>query len=568
MTGSDSNADGHARGVLTSLRGRLTTPEAEPPTEPNDADHRHSLTPDSPGAPDLYRRRVLISTTSVLSSNLLVALLGAVSLRLMTTKLGPSQYGDFVASVSFVASAMLIADLGVNAITGREITKNPEHAASILGHNLGLRLTLSVLFVPIVSFLGFLAYPGSDATIRYCVVIAACAVPFDALRSVCLGYFVAGVRNHVTAAISLAQQVIFVGGIVAALWIGWGVTACVYAYLVSTAVTGVMTFYATRRNIRFRPRFHLRRWRAIVAQSFSIGIIQIINLLYLKADLIILSIISTPTNVGIYGVAYAIITFFLLVPSIFMTSLLPAMTTARESDLAKIVDRALRYLAAAGVLVAAGTICFGDQVIRVLAGDKFATAGVPLSILAVSCIFSYLNAALGFASVARNRHHKMIVVSLLGLAVNVITNIIVIPIYGINGAATANLFSEFLTFCGVYLVFRHDVGFRLPLVRILVRPVAVGMLCVLLFGVVISTSSRGFLVSGVLAGAEATLFVAVLYLIGGIPDELHGVLMKLKARVTGRSGGGLGEKREQTEGSGSRVGTSGNRVKKREQLRK
>ena len=491
-----------------------------------------------PDAPDLYRRRVLISTTSVLSSNLLVALLGTISLRLMTTRLGPSQYGDFVASLSFVASAMLVADLGVNAITGREIAKRPDQAASILGHNLGLRLTLSVVFVPIVSFLGFLAYSDADANLRYCVVIAACAVPFDALRSVCLGYFVAGVRNHVTAVISLLQQVLFVGLIVIALWLGWDVIACVYAYLVATAVTGVTTFIATRRNVRFGPRFHLRRWRTIVAQSFSVGIIQIVNLLYLKADLIILSIVSTSTDVGIYGVAYAIINFFLVLPSIFMTSLLPAMTNAGEAGLGKIVDRAIRYLAAAGVLVATGTLCFGAQVIRVLAGEKFAAAAVPLSILAVSCVFSYLNAALGFASVARNRHHKMVVVSILGLVVNVMMNLLVIPLYGINGAATAYLVSELVTLCGVYLVFRRDVGLRIPVGRILVRPVAVGVLCILVFRVLLSSGSRGLVVAGMLAAGEVALYVGTLSVLGGIPDDLHGALARMKRRmaVAGRSG--------------------------------
>ena len=456
MTGSEHSPTVQSRSRRTSLRRRIDTGRSQ---DDSQGSRGRPSTPTAPGSPDHYRRRVLISTTSVLSSNLVVALLGTVSLRLMTTRLGPSQYGDFVASLSFVASAMLIADLGVNAITGREIAKSPEHAASILGHNLGLRLTLSALFVPIVSFLGFLAYPGSaNATLRYCVVLAACAVPFDALRSVCLGYFVAGVRNHVAALMSLVQQAIFVGLIIIALWLGKGVLACVYVYLLATIVTGLLTFVTTRRNVRFGPKFNLRRWRTIVAQSFSIGIIQIINLLYLKADLIILSIMSTSTNVGIYGVAYAIITFFLIVPSIFMTSLLPAMTTANESDLGRIVDRAMRYLAAAGVLVATATLCFGGQAIRVLAGEKFAAAAVPLSILAVSCVFSYLNAALGFASVARNRHHKMIVVSLLGLAINVIANIIVIPIYGINGAAMAYLISEGVTLCGVYIVFRRDVG--------------------------------------------------------------------------------------------------------------
>ena len=490
-----------------------------------------------PDAPDLYRRRVLISTTSVLSSNLLVALLGTISLRLMTTRLGPSQYGDFVASLSFVASAMLVADLGVNAITGqrdcqetrsggfhpRSQSRAPTHAQC------GVRSDRVVPRLP-----RLLGCGRKPSVLR---VIAACAVPFDALRSVCLGYFVAGVRNHVTAVISLLQQVLFVGLIVIALWLGWDVIACVYAYLVATAVTGVTTFIATRRNVRFGPRFHLRRWRTIVAQSFSVGIIQIVNLLYLKADLIILSIVSTSTDVGIYGVAYAIINFFLVLPSIFMTSLLPAMTNAGEAGLGKIVNRAIRYLAAAGVLVATGTLCFGAQVIRVLAGEKFAAAAVPLSILAVSCVFSYLNAALGFASVARNRHHKMVVVSILGLVVNVMMNLLVIPLYGINGAATAYLVSELVTLCGVYLVFRRDVG-RIPVGRILVRPVAVGVLCILVFRVLLSSGSRGLVVAGMLAAGEVALYVGTLSVLGGIPDDLHGALARMKRRmaVAGRSG--------------------------------
>ena len=131
----------------------------------------------------------------------------------------------------------------------------------------------------------------------------------------------------------------------------------------------------------------------------------------------------------------------------------------------------------------------------------------------------------------------MIVVSLVGLAINVATNIIVIPIYGINGAATAYLFSEIVTLCGVYLVFRRDLGLRIPVARILVRPAAVGILCVLLFGVVLSAPSRGLVAAGVLGAGEVALYVVVLYLLGGIPDELHDALVRLRARVfvSGRS---------------------------------
>ena len=96
----------------------------------------------------------------------------------------------------------------------------------------------------------------------------------------------------------------------------------------------------------------------------------------------------------------------------------------------------------------------------------------------------------------------MIVVSILGLAVNVITNLMVIPIYGMNGAASAYLASELVTLCGVYIVFRSGVGLKVPFVRILMRPVAVGVLCVLLFGVLLSSGSRGLVVAGALAAGR------------------------------------------------------------------
>ena len=62
-------------------------------------------------------------------------------------------------------------------------------------------------------------------------------------------------------------------------------------------------------------------------------------MLYLKADTLILSIMTTSAQVGIYGFAYAVVSFYGAFASIVMTSLLPILTRARDDELGGIVIR-------------------------------------------------------------------------------------------------------------------------------------------------------------------------------------------------------------------------------------
>ena len=80
-----------------------------------------------------------------MTSTFIVAALGAIALAIMTRRLGPSRYGEFVVALAFYSTATLVTDLGVNALTGREIARTPERAREILSHTLGLRVALSVV---------------------------------------------------------------------------------------------------------------------------------------------------------------------------------------------------------------------------------------------------------------------------------------------------------------------------------------------------------------------------------------------------------------------------------------
>jgi O-antigen/teichoic acid export membrane protein len=463
-------------------------------------------------------RRVTLSILSGGANTVLVAGLGALAIRLITVHVGPTNYGLFVTSLAFVSSVMLLTDLGINSITGREIARSPNDAAEILGHNLGLRLTLSAIFVPILAFVGIALY--HEPSLRWSIVLIALAVPFDALRAISLGYYAASIRNYVASGITLLQQVLFVAGVAIALTSGFGIVGCATSYLVSTFVSGSLAFLIVRREVLFKPLFNLKRWRQIFALSASLGAIQAINILYLKADTLILSRMSTPHAVGLYGVAYSFTTFILVVPSLIMMSVMPLLATTSGEQFAELVRRALHGLAVLGTAAVIIVLLFAPQAIMVLSGRHFLGAATPMRLLALASLLSYLNAALGWAAVACNHHHRMILVSGIGLILNVGLNLVLIPRFGIDGAATSTLISEFVALIGVRVVFGRDVGAKISLTKISFLPVLIGII-VVLFGRYVFLGSWHAPVSTILwAPGFLILYLGLLALVGGLPEEV------------------------------------------------
>ena len=467
------------------------------------------------------RRRIFVSTSSLFMANVLIAALGALALRLMTHRLGPDSYGVFVTAATFVSTWELLTDLGINALAGREMARNPNDAGSILSYNLGLRLSLSAMLIPIVWVVGDLVYKGSSSDVRFGVVIVAFTVPFDAIRAVSLGYYVASISNHWVAAVNVLQQVLWVTGLATALALGAGVRGCFCAYLGSTVILAAVAYLIVRHQVPFRPRFKAANWVRIIRQSISIGVIGIVNYAYLKADIILLSLMTSVFQVAIYGVAYAIINFFLFIPGAFMTSVLPLMTRSRADELKSVVEWAVSYMAAISCLVAAGIICVGSPVIHLLAGSKFASAVAPLSILAVSIVFSALNNVFGYASFSRNCHQKLLYVSLSSLLLNVVLNLIAIPRWGVKGSAGATDISEAFVLAGTYLVFRRGVGVRVAFLRPLVRPVLAGGLAIAVFRLWLWFPGAGAPLTLLLGIGVTVLYVGVLALLRGLPPDLN-----------------------------------------------
>jgi len=468
-------------------------------------------------------KKVVVSTVAQVASQIITSVLAVVTLKIITTSLGVADYGLYATIYAFVSTFSLLTDLGLNAITAREIAKEPARADDIIGHNMGLRIVLCVVMIPLIALLSFVFYPHQSNSLHVGIVLMALYLLFDAVRSVALAYFTSKVRNDVVALIVTVQQIVLTLAVVLVAVQGGTLYGFIGAFVAANAAGAVMAVYVTRKAVKLRPQISIRRWKTILAMSVSLGIIQVINMLYLKADSIMLSILKDTTAVGVYGVAYSLILAFLALPSFIMSALIPSLATASRERAEHIVGKAFQYMAILACLLAAGGFTVRHDLVTLVANKSFAASATPFAILALASAFTYLNSVFGFASVSLNKHHRLVYLSVGSLACNILLNLYCIPHYGVAGAAWATVASELTALVGAYSIFRQQTGLHIRVFVPLLRPAFTALVTLFVVHVCEPALVRfGSLVHLAAIAALTTLvYGATLWVVRGIPAEVR-----------------------------------------------
>jgi O-antigen/teichoic acid export membrane protein len=471
------------------------------------------------------KRRVAISTLAQIAAQLLMGLLGVVILRVMTNRLGVESYGTYVTIVTFVTTLSLLTDLGLNTITSREVAKYPDEATKVLSYNMGLRLFLCTIMIPVISGLGFVLYPHASNDFRLGLLLMSCYLFFDSIMAVSGTYYASKIRNDVSAIIAAIFQLSFLLLVILVAVVGWGLYGYLTAYVLSAAVGSIVFLSVVRKQIAIRPRFNIHEWRRSLSMSITIGAISIASMLYLKADSIMISIITGTTAVGIYGVAYLLVNIFSTVSGYIMGGLIPAMAKAGDKELGQIIQKAFHIMVLFGFLLAVGGFTIRNDIVAVVSNRAFLKAAVPFSILALATSFSYVKSVFNFASIAINKQNKLFYISLGSLLLNIGINFFAIPHYGIIGAAWATVITEIIgALLGYWLFYKQTaIVLNLRMIPRLFLAATLSFLICLWLCKYIRTPNA--LLNCITEGATISgLYFTIAYAIDALPTEFREIV--------------------------------------------
>jgi len=213
---------------------------------------------------------------------------------------------------------------------------------------------------------------------------------------------------------------------------------------VSAALVAIVYLSARRPD----ERWGLERvaLRVLFRQTVPAMVSWFAGLLFFRITYLMLGWLSGYREVGLYSVAFQLIQIPTILPTIVLATCYPRLVALNDEQPARYreyLDKLLSFFSLAGWALIAVILLLGDWGVTRLFGGGFTGSGPVLLLLSASALVNFSGAVRGQVIFIANRPHLHVVNALIGLAVMVPANLLLIPRYGAVGGAAAVAIASF-----------------------------------------------------------------------------------------------------------------------------
>lgn len=375
----------------------------------------------------------------------------------MARYLGEEGFGDYTTITTFAIFFSTMSDMGFYLIAIREMSKPKSDESAIFSNAFTMRLVAAAFFV-LVAPLAALAF-DYDTDVKLGILIAALGTFFIAINQILVAIFQMRLRTDQVAIAEVVGRVVFLGAIMVLAYLEMGVLSFVWAFGAGSLVNFFVLYLSSRKFLRFRIRFNGDRWKKILAAAWPIGLVIIVNLLYFRFNVILLSIMKPAEDVGIFGAAYKIIEILIAFPAIFVGLVIPILSrylTENKDKFRDVFHRSFNALILIATPIAIGTQFVADWIIKLVGGDAFQDSVVVLQILIVAVLAMFLSSLAINTVIVINRQRSMIWVSSIAAVTSIVLNLLLIPRFTYIGTAYTTVITEFVIVLLTYIIiYRH-----------------------------------------------------------------------------------------------------------------
>ena len=389
-------------------------------------------------------RKVAHNTIVQIVGKIITTILGLVALGMMTRYLGQEKFGWYITAITFLQFACILIDFGLIPVTAQMLSE-PEHDKTRLLKNLlSYRFFTAFICLIIAPFIAmFFPYP-----IEVKIAIAFSTISFlsVAMNQIFTGFYQTKLKMHIQVIGELVGRIVLVAGLYLLIKNHSQFLPIMAAIVVSSVSYTAVMWVSASHETSVGFGFDWTMWRAITKKMWPIALAIIFNVIYLKGDIILLSLFRPQAEVGLYGAAYRVIDIYSQLAMMIMGILLPflAFNWSRNllTEFRKHYQQSFDIIMLMAVPVLVATLILAEKMMRLVAGPDFAVAGQPLQILSLAVFGVYLGAVFGHTAVAINRQKQILWIFISDAIITLIGYLIFIPKFGMYGAAWMTVFSE------------------------------------------------------------------------------------------------------------------------------
>lgn len=402
------------------------------------------------------QKKVLANTLAQFAGKILSIGASFVVVKLVS-QFGPEFYGNYVTTYEFLAFFGIIADAGLFAIAVREMSRDRERSEFVLGNILSLRLIL-VLAVMLLAGLTAQLVPTYAPEVKIGIWITAISMGLTIVAGTLSSVLQARMKIQYFAGSMVAAKIL----LAALIWLicrqfdvgHHPLLPLLWAGVISNIIFAGLIAWFTSREVRIRLRWNSEFLKKTLRVSLPYGLALILQTLYLRLDIVLISLILGAAAVGTYGVATRVLESLMVLGVYFGQAMLPKIS-AEEHD-GEQVGRSLVWgiekLLVVALPLVIGVEAFAPNVVKILSSGEFIStprhlgSDTILQLLVPTVAFAFLNQLFTFTLVAKNRQNYLLVVNATALGLNAALNLFFIPRFGIIAAAASTVLCEVVVF--------------------------------------------------------------------------------------------------------------------------
>lgn len=391
-------------------------------------------------------RLVFPNISWLLVEKLLRIPLGLFVIAAIARYLGPEDYGRLNLALALASVFAAAERLGLGQPATQELVENKDEHGALVGTTLGLQVAGGIIAASLATATSFITYFERGQLITLLVLLISIGGIFRSSTAFRYWLEANNLARFAAAAEGLAFLISSAGKLILVYFAAPLFTFALFSAIEAMICAAIMTL-TYKKHVKGEGALVFHRGTALrlLSRSWPLLLTSVLVIFYMRIDQIMLGILRTPKDVGLYAAAVRISEFFFFIPTAVIAAIYPTLLKKRVSDrdyYNRQLQRIFTFLTWLSIAFALLVSLTSNITIPLIFGETYQASSVVLIILSWNAVFVTIRLASGPWLVAEGLERLSLARAMAAAAMNICLNLLLIPPFGIIGAAISTLISS------------------------------------------------------------------------------------------------------------------------------
>lgn len=399
-------------------------------------------------------QKVTKNTLVLLIAQIISMILGFAYTIYIARGVGSEGFGKLNFALAFTGVFILCADLGLNTLITRDVSRQKSQVGIYLWNVLLIRSFLSIITFGLISIMvTSLNYPEQTIKVVQLIALSSICVNFSAMFH---AIFQAFEQMEYVSLSQIFSSLLMYIGIIIAIKNDLNIIDISIIYIaVSAIVLGINIIIYIWKFPVSKVKIDWNFWKYLLKESLPFWVATFFVIIYYRIDIIMISLMKDDSAVGWYSASYRLIDALSSVSAIFTIAMFPVFSKyyiSSKDSMNLAFQKSLKFLILLAIPIGIGTTILADQIIYLIYGTGYSQSVIALKILIWASVLGLIDLAPWTLLNSTNNQRTLMIYTFVGVVFNITFNYMLIPSMSYVGAAISTVATEFIV--GLFFIFR------------------------------------------------------------------------------------------------------------------